>query len=397
MKKTKKLMLSLPFVSLSTLALPLDPNIKSIAHLFSQEVQNNFHVFADTRSEHLMWYIPKHSSIANDKTQFQTPEIDIGNMTISSDDMLNGQSAVWVQGAFSLVGEPAALQILNNEATTLGYRLELAPLHVSDAKILTQGISATSINYSCDDVVIHQGKEYPICMTLDQDSNQSDFQEVIKLQTRRTHKKYFGFHFLALEFYPEEYKNIMGYYDQNTDEHIGMNWSDRFLGSAEVEVTTYKSSGTRPVPSHQMTYQIDLSIDCLQGGWDKPVQWVENAYCKKASDQTSETIQLNPTKSFYDQVKTFDALSKQEATQRVMWAEKCGDISSNDAFHMLNRPVYRGSNRHAYTPSRQPNYPFYTNAQQTSLWKAPTVTSEPCSHGPKNLYYPNVMTLSVGG
>lgn len=368
------------FVYRLAYALPVSSSVKPVSADIDPQMHLDFELYADTHSDSIIWYVPKFAGLARDRSHFNQPNFSIHAVTDYDRHSEFYQEKInRMSGVFDLSGHSHLLQKFASMHPN--YRFKLAPFTIDGAYIISESQALEQVSVRC-----HLG----ICETYDKQNQKIELYELITLKTQHnttSTNPFYSFKATAQPYLTDELKDMMGYHLPKDDTEAGTIWEHLFKGVMQISVPTY-STNYQLKQTEQ--YNISLSLDCIQGGWNKPVEWVNNAFCRTSVTTESNIKTLSDNRSVFDQVRALDYLNKNEALARINWSRKCGHISAKAAQHAMFRFTRHGSK----IPLRNPKYPVYLTVDQRKLWIAPQHANMPCSYGPNNKFKNLVYVLS---
>ncbi|GEM_PF-5855736 len=376
--KNKKIYITsliLSALSHSLSALPLDPQHQDIGHDFSLDLRKKFYLYADSESDSILWYAAKESTLAENTAVSNQPNLDLGVFRH------NRESYVWLKGAFDIRGSKENLESLRQEAEDLGYALHLAPIKIIQGYVNMEGKHYEHITYQCDETIRHNKSTYPVCYTLDDQGRRNLSDTYIEMKTKAIDDKFFSFQMLAPGSVVPIYDQLVGYdrfmnqFLPEDDPFVGQSWNKLFIASVRVNLSLYKPRDDSNIAQHsrKVEHEIPLSIECVRGGYNTIMSWVSSPYCKKYTEKKVDTVQLNTSKSLFEQARAHENLNKTEALGRLHWAKRCGHISAKMLKHFSQRRVLG-----KYISLIAPFYPVYIDKETNRLWLAPTAPNNPC-------------------
>ncbi|WP_018692163.1 hypothetical protein [Algicola sagamiensis] len=167
----KLALLGLFMSALPSSANPVSPQVRNVMGLFSVDRQRQFHLFADSNQDNLIWYIPKMGGIRPVQGR---PQFGVDHYTLT-DGPMNGMNSLSFSGEFSTAGIAGHISALNQEAQQKGFIIRPAKATSADSQFLLSGFKVgndglLSANCELESWTGPRGNmDIPICRAVDSD------------------------------------------------------------------------------------------------------------------------------------------------------------------------------------------------------------------------------------
>lgn len=132
-------------------ATPLAPEDKSVADIFTVDIQNNFELYADSEDDNLIWYVPAGGSIAMlGSSSNPVPRFNASSF-VEFNGVFAGQAVALMGGSFSTAGFAPLREQLEQEAAAAGYTVSPAQASSATTKFIVSGMETSGqVNADCD-------------------------------------------------------------------------------------------------------------------------------------------------------------------------------------------------------------------------------------------------------